>query len=79
MNFLAWDWEEQRLNIKVQAEFYEISEVVQKESDGSEWEYNFKPEAGFVGKENVVIEMYRKSPDGVVKVVTYRMVFKIKN
>jgi hypothetical protein len=79
LNHVVWqEWDEEEWNIKVQAQHYEISEIVRADSIDMKWKYCYKPKAGYVGKDYVVLEIYKRMPDGGIHLQTQRINFKVK-
>ena len=50
--------DEEGASIPIQAQHYEISELVRDESTNMNVEYRYKPTTGFVGTDYVIIEIY---------------------
>lgn len=50
--------DEEVASIPVQAQHYEISELVRDESTNMNVEYRYKPTSGFVGNDYVILEIY---------------------
>ena len=70
--------DEEGAAIKVQAEHYEKSELVRDESTNMNVDYYYKPIAGFVGKDYVIIEVcYNKTGVGPADIQTVRINFTI--
>ena len=75
------EWEEGdevKWTIQVQAQNYEISEVVKTDSTNQRWEYHYKPKVGYVGKDHVILDIYTKSSNGSSGTSTHRLNFKVK-
>jgi hypothetical protein len=73
--------DEEGAAIMYQAQHYEKSELVRDESTNMNVEYRYKPTTGFVGNDDVILEIYynKTGEDGFAHIETVKLNFTITN